>query len=68
MTDDDSVISFRDGYADKPTAPRAALEFEIERLRVLSWADPGDAELRAQIEQLKAKLHALDHGKGSDAA
>ena len=27
---------------DKPTSPRGQIEHEIERLQMLSWADPGD--------------------------
>jgi hypothetical protein len=56
------TLIFFDGYRDKPTTPRAVLEFEIERLKMQSWADPGDAELRMQIEKLEAELAALNRG------
>ena len=49
-----------DGYTDKPTTPRGQLEHEIERLKMLSWADPGDRELRQEIERLQAELRRLD--------
>jgi hypothetical protein len=51
-----------DGYTDKPVGKRAELELEIERLKMLSWADPGDRELREMIEKLVAELRALDRG------
>jgi hypothetical protein len=59
-----TVIVFMNAYTDKPTAPRAALEFEIERLKMQSWADPGDAELRQQIERLEAELAVLNRNGG----
>jgi hypothetical protein len=51
-----------DGYGDKPRTPRGHLEHEIERLKMLSWADPGDKDLRQEIVRLEAELRALDRG------
>jgi hypothetical protein len=51
-----------DGYTDRPTTKRGELELEIERLKMLSWADPADRELREMIEKLVAELRALDGG------
>jgi hypothetical protein len=44
--------------------PRGTSSFwlEIERLKMLSWADPADRELREMIEKLVAELRALDGG------
>jgi hypothetical protein len=55
---------FTDGYTDKPMAPRAALEFEIERLKALHWADPGDNELRMRIAALESELAVLNRNGG----
>jgi hypothetical protein len=60
-----SRVFLCDGYADRPTTPRGVLEHEIERLKVLSWADPADHELRQEIERLEAELRALDRGRGA---
>jgi hypothetical protein len=51
-----------DGYRDRPTTPRGQREHEIERLKMLSWADPSDRELRQEIERLQAEVRALDKG------
>ncbi len=55
---------FTDDYADRPTSPRAALEHEIERLKVQMWADLGGRELREEIARLEAELRRLDCGGG----
>jgi uncharacterized small protein (DUF1192 family) len=57
-----SRVFMQDGYADRPTSPRAALVHEIERLKVQMWADPADKELRDEIERLQQELRALDRG------
>lgn len=59
-----TVIAFTDGYRDLPPRnnPRAVLEHELRRLKVLHWADPGDIELLERIVRLEAELHALDRG------
>ena len=51
-----------DGYADVPTDARAVLEERIRQLKFASWADPGDRELRQEIERLQDELRALDGG------
>jgi hypothetical protein len=56
------VIFLTDGYRYQPRTPRGQLGYEIERLKMLSWADPGDSELRQEIERLQAELRALDGG------
>jgi len=38
------TMFFCDGYADVPTTQRERLEHEIKRLKMMSWADPGDRE------------------------
>jgi hypothetical protein len=58
---------FTDGYRDKPTTLRGELEERIRQLKCASWADPGDDELRAQIEKLEAELAALNRGNASAA-
>ena len=62
-----TVLAFFDGYRDKPTTLRGELEQRIRQLKCASWADPGDAELRAQIEKLEAELAALNRGNGGGA-
>jgi hypothetical protein len=59
------TLLFFDGYRDKPTTRRGELEERIRQLKCASWADPGDGELRVQIEQLEAELAALNRGNGS---
>jgi hypothetical protein len=41
------TLFLTDGYRDLPPRnnPRAVLEHELRRLKVLHWADPGDDEL-----------------------
>jgi hypothetical protein len=55
---------FCDGYTDKPRTRRGVLEHEIERLKMLSWADPADKELREEIERLQQELRRLDATAG----
>jgi hypothetical protein len=55
-------VLMTDGYRDQPTTPRGQLEYEIARLKMLSWADPGDRELRQEIERLEAELRRMDGG------
>jgi hypothetical protein len=55
-----SRVFLHDGYTDKPIGSRAKLEHEIERLKMLHWADPGDRELREQIERLQHELRVLN--------
>jgi len=49
-----------DGYANRPTT-RAELVERIRRLKCASWADPGDKELRAEIEEAERELRAYDN-------
>jgi hypothetical protein len=51
---------FRDAYTDKPATKRGALVERIRRLKVASWADPGDKELRSEIEQAESELCTYD--------
>ena len=52
---------FTDGYSDRPApGTREALVQERNRIRMLTWADPGDAELKAELEKLEQQLRALD--------
>jgi hypothetical protein len=52
--------------ADKPLAgTRAALVEELRRLKTMHWADPGDAELKAEVAKLEEQLRALDRGRAS---
>lgn len=62
-----TVITFRDGYADKPPRnnPRAVLEHELRRLKMMHWADAGDTELLERIATLEAELRALGRGGAS---
>jgi hypothetical protein len=55
-------VFITDGYRDQPRTPRGQLEHEIVRLKMLSWADPGDRDLKAEIERLQSELRALDGG------
>ena len=47
---------FEDAYADVPPTQRGRLEQELRRLRVQSWADPSDTDLRERIAALEAEL------------
>jgi hypothetical protein len=49
-----------DAYTDRPRTRRAALEFEIARLKLPYWGNPGDVKLLEQIEALELELVALD--------
>lgn len=52
---------FTEAYTDRPTTPRAVIEHEIKRLKVMLWADGGsDADLRHRIANLEAELAAFD--------
>jgi hypothetical protein len=53
-------MRFTDAYADKPTTPRDVLVERLRCLRMQSWADPGDTELRAEIEQAEDELRRFD--------
>ena len=53
-------LTFRDGYTDKPQGARAVLVERLRCLRVQSWADPGDRELRAMIEKAEQELKRFD--------
>jgi hypothetical protein len=52
---------FTDGYADQPRpGSRAELEEQVKRLKMQSWATPGDSDLREALEQAQAELAAYD--------
>jgi hypothetical protein len=55
-----TAIFIRDAYADVPTTQRGRMTEELRRLKVQSWADPGDADLRERIAALEAELAAFD--------
>ena len=56
-----SRVFMQDGYADKPpTGTREALVAERNRVRMLTWQDPADKELKSELERLEAELRALD--------
>jgi hypothetical protein len=58
-----TVITFMDGYADKPRpGTREALVQERNRVRMLTWQDPADKELKGELERLEVELRALDRG------
>jgi hypothetical protein len=54
---------FRDALPPRLERERRELVETINRLRAQHWADPGDRELREQLEQLQAELRALDGGQ-----
>jgi hypothetical protein len=58
--------------ADPPANRRAAIEAEIQRLRLQLWSSPEDKiEIEAAVAELKAELAALDRheiGKAGSAA
>ena len=61
-----TAITFKDAYIDKPApGTRAALVQERARVRMLTWQDPSDRELRAELERLEAELRALDRDGAS---
>jgi len=43
---------------------RKRLLDERNRLRTMMWSDPGDRELREQLERLEMELRALDGRRG----
>jgi len=51
---------FRDAYTDITATKRRRLVEEVRRLKMLSWADPGDTDLREMIAQTEAALRAHD--------
>jgi hypothetical protein len=55
------MVFLCDGYCDLPPSDnkRAVLEHELRRLKMMSWADPGDAELREMVAQVEGELRAL---------
>jgi hypothetical protein len=53
-------MRFTDAYADKPQGARAVLVERIRCLRMQSWADPGDRELREEIERAEEELRRFD--------
>lgn len=57
-----TVLNFTDGYRDVPPRnnPRAVLEHELRRLKMMHWADAGDTELLERIVEVEAELRALD--------
>jgi hypothetical protein len=61
------TMFFTDGYRDLPPQnnPRAVLTHELHRVKMMSWADPGDAELRQMIAELEAQLRAFDSKGGA---
>jgi len=63
-----TVVTFIDGYRDRPTTRRGALEDRVRQLKCASWADPGDDELRELLGEAEAALRAFDrvsHGGAS---
>jgi hypothetical protein len=64
MSNKTTNVFLTDGYTDRAQpGTRAALVEERNRLRMLSWADPGDQELRAEVEKLEHQLRALDQNE-----
>lgn len=53
-------VTFRDAYTDKPQGARAVLVERLRCLRVQLWSDPGDRELRAEIERCELELQQRD--------
>ena len=62
------LIDIMDGYADRPTTRRAALEQRMRALKARHWADPSDADLLEQIAELQDELAALDADTSGSAA
>jgi hypothetical protein len=61
-----TVINFMDGYCDVPRPGTCeALLQERNRVRMLTWQDPADRELREELERLEAELAVLDRGGSS---
>jgi hypothetical protein len=52
--------TFRDAYDTRPRSERDQLAFEVGRLKALTWASPGDDDLRAALEQAEQALAAYD--------
>ena len=50
----------RDATTDRSTTPRAVIEHELRRLRMLCQHDASDDDLRARIAELEAALAAHD--------
>lgn len=53
-------FTFTDAYTDKPTRPRDVLVERLRCLRMQHWADPGDAELKLEVERAEDELKQLD--------
>jgi hypothetical protein len=53
-------MRFADGYTDKPQGARAVLVERIRCLRMQSWADPGDRELKLEVEKAEDELRRFD--------
>jgi hypothetical protein len=52
---------FCDAYDDKfPAGSREALVQERNRIRMLTWQDPADKDLKAELERLEQELRELD--------
>jgi len=49
-----------DGYSDKPApGTRAALVAERNRIRMLTWQDPADQDLKEELARLEKELRAF---------
>ena len=49
---------FTDAYTDVPMTTRGRLAEEVRRLKVQSWANPGDVDLKERVAEAEAALHA----------
>jgi len=53
-----------DGYTDRPApGTRAALVAERNRIRMLTWQDPADKDLKEELERLEQLLRDFDRNK-----
>jgi len=54
-------VFLTDGYTTKPArGTRAELVAERNRVRMLTWQDPADKELKNELERLEAELREFD--------
>lgn len=59
-----SPITFLDSYTAQPSTRRERLIEEVRRLKMLSWADPSDRDLKEQIADAERELLELDLQQG----
>jgi hypothetical protein len=53
-------MRFTDAYADRPIRTRDVLAERIRQLKCAYWADPGDVELKQEIEKAEQELRVFD--------